>query len=356
MTYISPSKVYAHLDRLAAWQHGEKPAPVTVEWDLSNRCSLGCQSCHFAHTHTKGPWAGRDRRLPMAFEDCGDLADTDLVLRALDEMEALGVRGVIWSGGGEPTLHPDWPQIITRAADVGLAQGMYTLGGHLTMRTAAKLAAVASWVVVSLDAPDAGTYAMEKGVAPDRFAAACDGVRWLAEGGHAVVGVSFLLHARNWFLAPEMLAAARDLGATYTTFRPTIETHADHAAVCSGDRFWLTPALPLLEQLAMEPDVECDPSRFAAYGNWTGRAYDRCHGIKLNATITPDGRVWVCPQRRGVRGSEVGDLRIESFAELWARHPGQWTDFAECRVMCRLHLVNETLAPLFAAHPHEAFV
>jgi hypothetical protein len=111
-----------------------------------------------------------------------------------------------------------------------------------------------------------------------------------------------------------------------------------------------------LERLSHEPDVECDPSRFEAYRDWRGREYDTCHGIKLNATITPDGRVWVCPQRRGMTGSEIGDLRRESFTELWARHPRQWTEFADCRVMCRLHLINEQLSPVLQAYRHEAFV
>ena len=56
-TFITPAKAFAHLDRLQAWQHGETPAPVTVEWDLSNACSLSCQSCHMAYTHTAGPYA-----------------------------------------------------------------------------------------------------------------------------------------------------------------------------------------------------------------------------------------------------------------------------------------------------------
>ncbi len=76
----------------------------------------------------------------------------------------------------------------------------------------------------------------------------------------------------------------------------------------------------------------------------------------LHATITPNGRVWVCPQRRGIAGSCVGDLSRESFAMLWARHPGSWNDFSECRVMCRLHLVNEMVAPVFAQPAHAEFV
>lgn len=366
MTFITPRKVFAHLERLAGWQRGDTPAPVTVEFDLSNRCYLGCESCHFRHTHVRGPWASKPRVLPMAWEGVGDLADPELVRRALDEMAAAGVRGIVWSGGGEPTTHPDLVGLMAHAAGVGLEQGIYTAGGLLTPDTAAHIASLASWVVVSLDTVDAETYTAEKGVKGDYFDRACAGVRMLAAERHTTIGVSFLLHARNWTHAPQMVALARSLGATYTTFRPTIETSADAPAVITGNRDWITDAfgpgddlsgrtLPL-RALAAEPDVELDIARFYEYRDWSGRSYDTCHGIKLNATITPDGRVWVCPQRRGLPGACVGDLRVESFSDLWQRHPGQWSDFSDCRAMCRLHLVNEQLANVFTPQRHEAFV
>lgn len=355
MTYIG-GKVGAHLGRLAAWQVGEKPAPVTVEWDLSNRCVLGCQDCHFAHTHVKGPWASKPRTLPMAFDSTGDLAELALVERALFDMTMAGVLGVIWSGGGEPTTNPAWLTIMSQAKDCGLEQGIYTLGGLLTQASGRKLARLASWAVVSLDAPDGPTYAAEKGVSPERFDAACNGVRWLAEAGPAVVGVSFLLHENNWFRAPDMLRLSRTLGATYTTFRPAIRTSPAQPSLCTDDRAWVTRGYPTLEALAQEHDVEIDPTRFAAYRDWQGHGYASCEGPKLNTTITPDGRVWACPQKRGIASGYLGDLRTESFEAIWARHPGQFAVDADCRVMCRLHQVNQTLNALAPRGVHEAFV
>jgi MoaA/NifB/PqqE/SkfB family radical SAM enzyme len=167
--------------------------------------------------------------------------------------------------------------------------------------------------------------------------------------------VSFLLHGKNWHRAEDMLALSRSLGATYTTFRPMIEEASD-ASLATTDRAWITEAMPTLEAMAVEPGVECDPPRFAGYRDWSGRSYSTCYGVRVNATVTPDGRVWLCPQRRGMAGSELGDLRRESFADIWARHPGQWTDFSTCRVMCRLHLLNEQLAGAFEPRPHEAFL
>ncbi len=353
---ITPQKVFAHLDRLQGWQRGDRPAPVTLEWDLSNRCTLGCELCHFAHTHVRGPWTHQPRTLPGGFESTGDLADGALVSRGLQQAAAAGVQAVVWSGGGEPTTHPAWEFLLATGAEAGLQQGMYTLGGLLTRQGAAVLAQHASWVVVSLDAIDADTYAAEKGVGPDRFEAACQGIRWLAEVGTTTVGVSFLIHARNWTRIPEMQPLAQDLGATYTTLRPRIDCASDDSMALTIDRDWMWPALGTLKAAAAHPDVECDVARFLAYRDWTGRSYATCHGIKLSATITPDGRVWVCPQRRGFKDSCLGDLRIESFETLWARHPGQWTDFANCRTMCRLHGLNEQLAPVFAEYQHPAFL
>ena len=355
-TRIGPQKVFAHLDTLRAWQRGRRPAPITLEWDLSNRCTLGCDHCHFAHTHVRGPWTGLPRVIPAAYANTGDLADLDLVYRGLREASRAGVQAVVWSGGGEPTTHPQWERVLVAATGEGLQQGMYTLGALLTPQLARVLAQRLTWVVVSLDTVDAETYAAEKHVGADRFEAACQGIRWLAEAGTTTVGVSFLIHRGNWKRALDMYMLALELGATYVTLRPRIDCAPDDSTADGLDRKWITQALPDLKNIAQFSDVECDPSRFTAYRDWTGRSYTTCHAIKLNATITPDGRVWVCPQRRGMAESCLGDLRTESFSDLWARHPGQWTDFTDCRVMCRLHGVNEQLAPVFAEYQHPAFV
>lgn len=368
MTYVAPEKVFAHLDRLTAWQRGRKAPPVTVEWDLSNRCSLGCTSCHFAHTHVRGPWTLR-AVAPDDYDQTGDLADVELVRRGLREMATAGVQGVVWSGGGEPTLHPQWAEIVAYAHRCGLEQGMYTLGGHLRRANdVALLACAAAWIVVSLDCADAETYAREKRTTPAQFGHACEAIRALASVGQAVVGVSYLLHARNWRQVEAMVALTRRLGATYTTFRPLIETAPDAPGRPCGDRAWFEVALPRrpdpalgdvatpLKRVAREPDVEIDLGRFAAYRDWAGHGYDACYGVRLHATVTPDGRVWACPQRRGMRGSCLGDLREESFGEVWTRHPGQWTVDGGCRAMCRLHQVNSVLATVFRTRAHEAFV
>jgi MoaA/NifB/PqqE/SkfB family radical SAM enzyme len=233
---------------------------------------------------------------------------------------------------------------------------MYTLGGLLTADSGRFLGQHATWVVVSLDAADAATYAAEKRVPESRFEFALNGIRAMA-GHKAAVGVSFLIHEHNWRKAEAMVTLGRALGATYTTLRPVIRTSPTNPSKLSDDRWWVNDALPLLTRLSEQPDVECNPERFRALRDWTGHGYPTCYGIRMNTTITPDGRMWVCPNRREYAGAScLGDLRTESFASIWARHPGQWTDFRDCRAMCRLHLVNQSLDYIHRQRPHEAFL
>jgi MoaA/NifB/PqqE/SkfB family radical SAM enzyme len=354
VNHIGSHKVFAHLDRLEAWRRGERPAPVTVEIDLTNVCSLGCLYCHFRHTHVAGPWANKAAK-PIDYADTGRLADTERFCAIFRELKAAGAEGVVFTGGGEPTLHPDFDRLVSEAHAAGLQLGMYTLGGHISEARAQLLKTIFTWVVVSLDAADATTYSAEKHVPTFRFDDACSGVKRLA-GGACTVGVSFLLHADNWQQSETMLALSRELGASYTTFRPTILTDDAHLSQMVGDRDWVSQAWYLLNHLKLHPDVEIDPPRFLEYMQWTKHPYTTCYGIRLVTQITPDGRVWICPNRRGIAGSELGNLHQESFDAIWARHPGQWTNFAECRAMCRLHLVNKTLDVVHAPMTHEAFV
>lgn len=355
MTYIAPqSKLFGHLDRLQQIQEtGHTSAPINVEIDLSNRCSLGCQWCHFAYTHTRGPLAGK-REKPGAATPGGDLMELELAKTIVAELVDAGVRSITWTGGGEPTLHPDFDEIVRCTAEYDISQALYTHGGHITAERAALLKEHLTFVYVSLDAADAASYKRDKGV--DRFWAACDGIRLLAEApGDATVGVGYLVTEQNWPDCPAAVKLTQGLGADYIQFRPTVIYNQAVPGVPAGDTAWIWGAIDSLRPLEDEPGVEVDLDRFRAYRDWDGHGYDTCVWSMLQTCITPNGKVWACVSKREHAAAEIGDLSVETFEEVWERHTVAKVN-KDCRVMCRGHLANVALTEIVRSRPHPEFV
>lgn len=353
--YINPaSKLLYHADRLAAIKAGGRPAPVNVEIDLSNRCSLGCSWCHFAYTHTRGPLAGK-RDKPTDAITGGDLMSMELAIKILHELPLAGVKSMTWTGGGEPTLHPYFDEIVHYAASQGLEQGMYTHGGHINSRRAALLKELFAWVYISLDECTAEDYQRSKGV--DRFDHVQDGIYHLVNmPGSATIGVGFLLHVGNCDRIDDMVALGKALGVDYVQFRPII--HYDQGAPGQqiDDVFWVNRAINNLRKHAGDRFVVADTSRFEMYRDWHGHGYPTCYWSAMQTVITPNGKVWRCTNKREHADALLGDLSAESFAEVWARAGGPCRVDGKCRVMCIGHTKNLVLDKIMQPMQHSNFI
>lgn len=353
--YINPrSKLFGHLPTLAAIQRGERPAPVNVEIDLSNRCSLGCSWCHFAYTHTRGPLAGKVNK-PAGAIPSGDLMDYDLLYSILDQLEDAGVKSVTWSGGGEPTLHPDFNNIAESASYRNLEQGIYTHGGHIDEARAALLKKHFTWVYVSLDECTAETFKASKDV--NRFDAVLSGIRRLvAADGKATIGVGFVLHPGNYRDIYHMQKLGRELGVDYVQFRPTVRYEQDKPSELAENTQWVSNAMAHLGAYQGDPFVIADIDRFKRYRDWDGHGYQTCFGSALQTVISPNGMVWRCTNKTEHPSALLGDLSKELFAELWARSGGSCSVDGECRILCRQHLSNISLQTIMADVPHANFI
>lgn len=353
MTYINPrSKLYHHLDKVHDLRRGRVSAPVNVEIDLSNRCNLGCFGCHFAHTHTRGPLANTARleqHLPG-----GDVMDTQLARRILDELADYGIKSVTWTGGGEPTLHRSFDSIIDYAGIVGLEQGIYTNGTQITPGRALLMKRALEWVYVSLDECTAESYQVSKKV--DAFDKASAGIRNLVNApGAAVIGIGFLLHAGNFRQIEDMVQLSRQLGADYCQFRPMIEFDPDDPSFILGETGWIDELRSCLWEYENAEDVIADPARFQMYRTWAGHEYKTCHWSRLQTVITPNGKVWACVNKREVPEACMGDLTTQRFAEIWASYQALPVN-DKCRVMCRGHLANVELDKLMQPAEHVNFI
>jgi len=80
-------KMLHHLDRVKAWQDGERFAPIHIDMGLTKYCNTACLYCYaVVQNMTKGTQIAEDALLRY-IEDCGKL----------------GVRSIAYDGDGEPS-------------------------------------------------------------------------------------------------------------------------------------------------------------------------------------------------------------------------------------------------------------
>ena len=84
--------------------------PRMCVWELTLRCNLRCGHC--------GSRAGLPREHEMSTEEC---------LGVVEDLAGLGCE-VITLSGGEPTLHPGWPEIARAVRAHGMIPNMVTNG------------------------------------------------------------------------------------------------------------------------------------------------------------------------------------------------------------------------------------
>lgn len=355
MSFIDPKqKVLWHLDKiLELKQTGKTASPVNVEIDLSNRCSHGCAWCHFAYTHTKGPLVGK-RDKPEDHIDGGDLMDYQLAINILNQLKAIGVQSITWTGGGEPTLHPNFNEIIEYTASIGLEQGLYTHGGHIDENRAVLLKRYMTFIYVSLDECTSDKFKVSKGV--NRFSFVLNGIQNLVKAsGLATIGIGFLLHKENYRDVDTMIELGNSLGVDYIQFRPIINYDQNNPTQLIEDTTWVSEAINQLKDKTND-SIVADLDRFTMYQNWAGHGYTTCNWSGFQTVITPNGKVWRCLNKREYADALLGDLTTESFSDIWSRSGGACSVNSKCRVMCRGHIANLTLDKVLTKPTHQNFI
>ena len=117
-------------------------APISINLDLTSACNFSCPHCVDSKIINTGEYLG--------IED---------VKRSLDTLKSHGLLSVILLGGGEPTLHKDFGEIVKYIKRIGLQLGIVTNGSRLSQAIkVVPLLEKNDWIRVSLDAASQETF------------------------------------------------------------------------------------------------------------------------------------------------------------------------------------------------------
>ena len=325
------NKLLRHPERLSDYLRGKEIVPLTLDIDLTNRCNCKCPEC-----------------VGMRQSKTETLKLTN-VIPLLYEAKKLGVQSIVFTGGGEPTLHPSFNTILSTAKeDCGLETAVVTNGLLLSDRSDMVMAIVkyCTWVRISVDAGDKEMYKLTHGV--DQYDKVILGLKTLADekkhqNSDITIGAAFLTGEET---IDGIDACCRDVeaaGANYFYLRPFL----GDTTVVDIDRYRNGHNNGHFEVIGAKAYKHLEDTR---------KSYSRCGFGWWVSVVMADGTVtWCCRTRCNPRYT-LGNIYEENLETILKRRKDIKVYFNDCAVLCRGDEVNKFLDGSRKKVMHEAFL
>ena len=332
--------------------------PVSINLDLTSACNFRCPHC-----------------VDSGIINTGETLSLDAIKQSIDTLQKKGLLSVILIGGGEPTVHRDFEEIVRFIRNRGLQVGIATNGSRLErVEAVADLLQEGDWLRLSLDAAREDTFHKSHRPAGGitlrgilRTAQRVKKANPKISLGYSYVIVWEGIHMGGHELAsnvgevPEAVEKAREYSFDYISFKPCLlrlegsgkeslfdpPDPAREARVISGIRESLLEA-----QARSGPDMKILKS-VNLQAMMDGKLHElknqpvTCHSQFFRTVLAPSG-VFHCPAFRGVPqgriASDDGYLDEEMFGRTQASLDASIRSFdarRECSVVvCFYHHVN----------------
>jgi MoaA/NifB/PqqE/SkfB family radical SAM enzyme len=240
---------------------------------------------------------------------------TERCLSLLQELKDTGTSAIQYTGGGEPTTHPEFHLILAKAQELGMATALVT-NGNLLHDLPSKLLMGLSWIRISMDAGTPETYKKIRHI--DSFELVKENIIKLVDaknrfGYGPIIGIGFVVNPDNWQEVQKAIYLAAELGAdniriSAAFFKDSAEEHM----------IYMSKANALIEETNVPIKV------FNLFGSriedliQKGPAYKKCMYARLVPLIGADQNVYTCCCLAYNSAGLIGSISDCSFVDFWA--------------------------------------
>jgi len=315
----SYNKALLHMDRLLELRDGKLPAPIHTHLIISDLCNQNCSFCAYRIDGYTEFFAIRNGSGKLV-RNPNRMINYDTVIRILEELKSAGVKAVQFTGGGEPTLHPDCAEFINRAHQLKLDTALVTNGWKLNKEIRSAILG-STWIRISLDCASPESYHQMRRAPERAFHEVLENIRALVDardksGSDLTIGIGYVVNKDNWQEIIPGVKLARSLGVDNirlsAVFQPEnaayfVGFHYQAAALCKEAEWLSTGEFKVINNFSdrMGELVQGHPE------------YSRCPHQHFVPYIGADLNLYCCCVLAYTRRGLIGSLKDQSFSELW---------------------------------------
>ena len=328
-----------HLKNLVTWaqqaalKNKEVVVPpnvpvISVNLDLTTACNHACRHC-----------------VDDGIINSGRKLDFDDVVKTIDTLSNDNLRSVILIGGGEPTLHHQFAQIVDYIKKKGLQLGVVSHGGFgERIEAVADLFTAGDWVRFSIDAATNETYQqihwLQSGRKPANTLQKVlnNGRRIIDKNPLINLGYSFVIvwdgleyHDRklldNIYEIPGAVRNAREYGFSYVSLKPCLIKYENEGETLlyKTSKEYMARVVERINKSIQTARGEANKVRILLSQNLVAMLQnnldalrqqpDICYAGFIKQVVSPYG-IFHCPAYRGDSRAKVGDNKGYTNCEM----------------------------------------
>ena len=298
--------MYRHAE-IVHWMHNKEThaiIPQQVDIDLTNICNQDCFYCNSAEHRRTSP-------VQKHYTEYIQLLDKLVAWREHTPKSFGSLHTITYPGGGEPTLLPNYENVIEHTIDLGFLTSLTTNGTQLEPLIenvpASKLRKMA-WVGIDIDAGTEELYEKIRRSIPKKspFNRVLRNAQELVQLG---VNVDFKIllneYNNNQEATENIFQRASEIGVRLLYFRPAIINSQSYTV---GDKEW-----KMISDMSDKYNVEM---KFNT-SKTQERNYTRCHQMFQFPVFCADGYIYTCCDNKGNPKFALGRWDHADFRELW---------------------------------------
>lgn len=304
-----------HIEDIEAMRRGEQVAPHQVHFIISDLCNHDCHFCAYRmSTGFSSEQFGADTGKGFTMNP-NRMIPTPKAIELLDDFCSVGVGAVQFTGGGEPTVHPDHLELFDHAQQRGMDTSLVTNGALLRPgweKTYGRMA----WIRVSVDAGSAEVYSRVRKVPESQYNKTLRNLTAIVENAPdtCLVGAGYCVTRENYMDIEAGCLALRATGVPYVRLCAMFSTEgASYYNGIYGD---------IKRRIAHAKHLEDDTFKVVdLFGdrisdlNQHAPDYEFCGYQQMCTYIGADLKVYRCCTTSYTKHGEIGDLSSRSYKD-----------------------------------------
>jgi len=287
------------------------------------------------------------------------MLDKELLFKVIDEFSRLGIKGINFTGGGEPLTHPALTELMEHADSQGIDVGIITNGVLLDEEKTRRLARIAKFIRISLSSSSAKSYAKLHKTPENSFPKLIENLNLLggfAKKTQALTGVLFLLDSRTEGELLETVKLVKESGLKFIEIRSIKNTPIFTPGALKPQFRDLTQEAG---KLASEDFRIIVRDELFRSGDDFGKNYKTCHIHEFVTSISAEGDVYLCCEFEGRKEYAFGNIKDQVFSDIWLseerRKIIENLDLKKCYACCKGDGINNLFDSIERAE-HSNFI